>query len=106
MSQDDEDVTESEWRETFRQRLIALRGARTQETMARLLGISRDRYAKYEIKGKPRMMSPRLMPKLADICGIDLRELIEGQQEEAKNSVTEPAKQPIVRRKSSVRKAG
>lgn len=84
MSESTEDITETEWREGFRQRLIMARKPRTQETMARLLGISRDQYSKYELKDQPRMMSPRLLPKFADICGVDLRDLIEGPAEPAK----------------------
>lgn len=77
MSQEDETVAESAWREAFRDRLRAAQGARTQETMAELLGISRDAYSKY-VGGRKSMMPVRLLPRFAKICGVDLLELIEG----------------------------
>jgi transcriptional regulator with XRE-family HTH domain len=73
----DDQEAESAWREGFRQRIIAARGIRTQETMAELLGIKTNTYGKYE-GGRKSMMPTRLLPKFAKICGVDLVELIEG----------------------------
>lgn len=79
----DEDLAESQWREEFRQRIIAARGKRTQAVMAELLGILTNTYGKYEAPGRKSMMPVRLLPRFAKICGITLEELIEGPKEPA-----------------------
>jgi len=76
---ENENATEAEWREGFRQRLRDAQGGRTQETMARLLGISRDAYSKY-VGGRKSAMPIRLLPKFAAICDVSLEWLIEGRE--------------------------
>jgi transcriptional regulator with XRE-family HTH domain len=95
----DDREAESAWREGFRMRIIAARGARTQETMAELLGIKTNTYGKYE-GGRKSVMPVRLLPKFAKICGVDLVELIEGPKK-AKPQATQPEPVPI--RKKRVR---
>jgi hypothetical protein len=77
MALDLESIAESEWREGFRERLRQAQGGRTQETMAKLLGISRDAYAKY-VGGRKSVMPVRLIPKFCAICDVSLDWLIEG----------------------------
>ena len=88
MSKNDEAIAESEWREAFRQRVRQAQGNRTQETMAKLLGISRDSYAKY-VGARGSVMSPRLLLNFCKICDVSIEWLIEGS--EAKTS-ERPAK--------------
>lgn len=79
MSKNDDATAESVWREAFRQRVRQAQGKRTQETMAKLLGISRDTYAKY-VGSRGSVMSPRLLLKFCEICDVELEWLIEGQE--------------------------
>ena len=81
MDDEDEKLAESQWREEFRQRLVAARGPRTQAVMAHLLGLRTNTYGKYE-GGRKSMMPVRLLPRFADICGVDLVELIQGPRQE------------------------
>jgi hypothetical protein len=91
MTNDDEDLAESQWREEFRQRIIAARGNRTQAVMAELLGILTNTYSKYEAPGRKSVMPVRLLPRFAKICGISLEELIEGPRESGAKSIARPA---------------
>lgn len=93
MEDDSEKLAESQWREEFRQRLIAARGRRTQAVMADLLGLRTNTYGKYE-GGRKSMMPARLLPRFAKICGVDLVELIEGPPKEKA-----PARPKIVKTK-------
>jgi hypothetical protein len=92
MDQDDEDIAESAWREEFRERLRKAQGNRTQQVMADLLGISRERYSKY-VGGRKSMMPTRLLPRFAMICDVDLLELIEGPRKEKKAVEKPPQRQ-------------
>jgi hypothetical protein len=104
MAHDDEDLAESQWREEFRQRIIAARGNRTQAVMAELLGILTNTYGKYEAPGRKSVMPVRLLPRFAKICGISLEDLIEGPKESASKQPAKPAtKVPASRAR---RKAG
>ena len=76
MSQDDEKVAESAWRDAFIQRLRAIQGNRTQDDMADLLGVSRDNYNKWVNRGSA--VPTRLLPRLAKIGGVSLDWLIDG----------------------------
>lgn len=79
MAEDTDDIAESAWREGFRQRLREAQGNRTQETMADLLGISRDRWAK--IVGSRGTSFPiRLLTKFCKICDKDLLWLLDGTE--------------------------
>ena len=93
MTQDTETIAESEWREGFRQRLRQAQGGRTQETMSRLLGISRDAYAKY-VGGRKSAMPVRLLPRFCEICDVSLEWLIEGDQAEKFAKSRKPASKP------------
>lgn len=99
MNEETEKLADSQWREEFRQRIIAARGKRTQAVMAELLGIPTNTYGKYEGSRKS-MMPTRLLPRFAKICGIDLVELIEGPRD----SVAKPAPKPTT--KAPRRKTG
>lgn len=83
MKYDEEKLAESAWREQFRARVRKAQGGRTQEKMAKLLGVSRDAYAKYVGRGS--MMPVRLLPKFCAICDVSLEWLIEGEGERAEN---------------------
>lgn len=91
----DEDEFDSAWGEAFRQRIRDIQGKRTQEQMAELLGISRDRYAKY-VGSRKSKMPIWLLPKLAAIGAITLEELISGPK-------PQPAAKspPVKKRKAS-----
>jgi DNA-binding XRE family transcriptional regulator len=96
MPKNDENVAESEWREAFRQRIRYAQGKRTQATMAKLLDISRDTYAKY-VGGRGSVMSPRLLLKFCNICDVKIEWLIEGPQpEELEKPVKTTAKPPKI----------
>jgi len=95
----DEEAAESEWREQFRQRIIAARGNRTQAVMAELLGLLTNTYGKYEAPGRKSVMPVRLLPRFAKICGVSLEELIEGSKDSARKPASQPHAKPT-RRKS------
>ena len=80
MGDDYEKLAETQWREEFRQRIIAARGNRTQADMAELLGLLTNTYGKYEAESRKSVMPVRLLPRFAKICGVDLVDLIEGQR--------------------------
>jgi DNA-binding transcriptional regulator YdaS (Cro superfamily) len=81
MAEDIESIAESAWRDGFRARLRQAQGGRTQETMARLLGTSREAYSKY-VGGRKSVMPVRLLPKFCAICDVSLIWLIEGDKAE------------------------
>jgi hypothetical protein len=89
MSEDIEDIADSEWREAFRQRLRQAQGNRTGDDMAELLCISRDAYSKYVSRGSA--MPTRLLPRFCKICAVSLEWLIEGPKVEKGQK---PAKSP------------
>jgi transcriptional regulator with XRE-family HTH domain len=100
MEDDIEKLAESQWREEFRQRLIAARGRRTQAVMAHLLGLRTNTYGKYE-GGRKSMMPVRLLPRFAQICGVDLIELIEGPAQEVEKPQPKPKAKPTTKLKPS-----
>lgn len=77
MAADDDDLAESVWREGFRQRVREAQGNRTQEQMAALLGITRDRWAKI-VGARSTAFPIRLLTKFCAICDRDLEWLIDG----------------------------
>lgn len=79
MLDDIEKIAETEWREAFRERVRKAQGGRTQSDMAKLLGISRDSYAKY-VGGRGSVMPVRLLPQFCRICDVDIDWLIEGAE--------------------------
>lgn len=79
MADNDEKIAETAWREGFRERLRQAQGGRTQENMAKLLGISRGAYSKY-VGSRKSMMPTRLLPKFCVICDVPLLWLIEGPE--------------------------
>jgi transcriptional regulator with XRE-family HTH domain len=101
MAHDDEKITESQWREEFRQRIIAARGKRTQAVMADLLGLKTNTYGKYEGRGS--MMPVRLLPRFAKICAVSLDELIEGPAKQAAKPATSPPVAHPQRRRTAQR---
>lgn len=99
MSEDYEDITETAWREAFRQRVRQIQGDRTQEDMADLLCISRDAYSKY-VGSRASAMPMRLLPKLAKIGAVSLEWLIEGPKaEKAQKSAKQPSRPAKVARR-------
>lgn len=81
MGEDFEMLTEKAWRAAFMQRLREVQGARTQQDMADLLGISRDSWNKYVNRGSE--MPIFLLPKLAKIGAVSLEWLIEGPRQKS-----------------------
>lgn len=77
MAQDVEEIAESEWREGFRQRIREAQGNRTQEQMATLLGITRERWAKI-VGARGTGFPIRLLTKFCMICDRDLVWLLDG----------------------------
>lgn len=90
MADDIDDIAETEWRDGFRQRVREAQGNRTQEQMAKLLGISRDQWAK--IVGSRGTRFPiRLLTKFCIICDRELVWLLDGPAvEKAKKSARSP----------------
>lgn len=76
------DPAEYQWRQAFKSRLKQARGARTQEDMADLLGVSRDAYSKYE-GGRDTDLPLRLLPRFCKICAISMEWLITGEESTA-----------------------
>lgn len=62
-------------------RLKQIRGSRTQETWAKVLGVERDNLAKWETRSAAFSIPPWLWAKIADTAGVDLRWLLEGEPE-------------------------
>lgn len=71
----------SDWEIAFRDRIRRIQGKRTQDDMALLLGISRDRYSKY-VGSRMSKMPIWLLPQLARIGEMSVEELIEGPKAE------------------------
>lgn len=97
MEDDQEKLAETQWREEFRQRIVAARGKRTQADMAYLLGLLTNTYGKYEAASRKSMMPVRLLPRFAKICGVDLVELIEGPRKAqalTKPKLVKPVEKP------------
>lgn len=90
MGQPDEKIAESEWREAFRQRIRQAQGKRTQEQMAKLLGISRDSWAKI-VGARGDVFPIRLLTKFCAICDVNLVELLDGPDE---GETTKPVRKP------------
>ena len=78
---DDRAIPLSDWDIAFRDRIRQIQGKRTQEDMAKLLGISRDRYSKY-VGGRKSKMPIWLLPQLARIGEMSVEDLIEGPKAE------------------------
>jgi transcriptional regulator with XRE-family HTH domain len=85
----DEAEADKEWRDKFRARLRQVRGGRTREVMADLLGVSPSAYAKWEDRGSE--MPLRLLPKIWKIGEVTPEWLLEGKEPQAK-----PAKKQAV----------
>jgi hypothetical protein len=91
MDGDDEKLAESEWREAFRQRLIAAQKPRSNADMAELLGITENRYSKY--RGSRKSQMPLwLLPKFCKITGVTLEDLILGPKQAAVEAEHKPKK--------------
>lgn len=94
MLEDAEKIAETEWREAFRERVRLAQGKRTQSDMAKLLGISRDSYAKY-VGSRGSVMPVRLVPQFCRICDVKMEWLIEGDEaDSAKKPVKMALKHP------------
>lgn len=77
MTSELEKIAESQWRDGFRERIRLAQGKRTQEQMAKLLGISREAYSKY-VGSRKSVMPTRYLSRFAAICAVDLDWLIDG----------------------------
>lgn len=93
MQNDAEKLAETAWREAFRERVRKAQGNRTQIAMAKLLGISRDSYAKY-VGGRGSVMPVRLLPQFCRICDVDIDWLIEGEETEGAKKAPKIAPKP------------
>jgi len=68
----------SAFKEKFAKRLIELRGEHTQEEVAAALGISRDRFAKYEgAASEPPLW---VLARMSDVFRVSLDFLITGTE--------------------------
>lgn len=91
MAEDIDDIAESEWREGFRERVREAQGNRTQEHMAKLLGITRDRWAKI-VGARSTGFPIRLLTKFCMICDRDLIWLLDGPPDRATKMQDKPLK--------------
>lgn len=78
----DDKEAEKEWRAKFVSRLREVRGNRTREVMADLLGVTPAAYAKWEDRGSE--MPLRLLPKIWKIGQVTPEWLLEGKEPKAK----------------------
>lgn len=97
MSQDDENIAETAWREAFCERLREVQGKRTQDQMATVLGISRDNWNKYINRGSA--VPIRLLPKIAAVGAKSLEWLIGGDKQ------PKPASKPAPNRRKTAKQA-
>lgn len=84
MAEDAEEIAESEWRDAFRARVRDAQGDRKDKDIAKLLGISHERYRKYVSGGSSRktVIPVRLLTKFCLITNRDLEWLIDGPEEQ------------------------
>ena len=68
--------TQKQFEDSLRERTRQLRGVRTQEEMAELLGVGFEAYKKYETRSP---LPQHLLPKFAMIVGCDLEYLLTGK---------------------------
>lgn len=82
MTEEAEEIAESEWRDAFRARVREAQGTRTDRAMATLLGVSHDRYRKFVSGGASRktVMPARYFIKFCLITERDLAWLIDGPE--------------------------
>jgi plasmid maintenance system antidote protein VapI len=88
MTEDDEKIAESAWRDAFIERLKKVKGSRSQADMADLLDITRDRWNKIINRGDA--VPTRLLPRLAKIGAVSLEWLIEGDKAVKVSKAREP----------------
>lgn len=73
----DNEEADKEWREQFMLRLRQVRGKRSREVMAELLGVTPAAYAKWEDRGSE--MSIRILPRIWKIGEVTPEWLLEGK---------------------------
>lgn len=76
MTEASDQIAESVWQASFRERLRTIQGKRTQEDMAELLGISRDTWNKCVNRGDT--FPIRKLPRLAKLAQMSVEELLAG----------------------------
>lgn len=105
MADDSEDITESEWREGFRARVREAQGDRKDKDMAKLLGISHERYRKYVSGGTTRktVIPVRLLTMFCLITDRDLEWLIDGTAEAAAKKQKPRKPHAAVRKRATTR---
>jgi hypothetical protein len=104
MADDDvEDIAESQWRDAFRARVREAQGDRKDKDMAKLLGITPERYRKYVGGGASRktVIPVRLLTRFCLITDRALEWLIDGPEEQI-NKQQKPRKtQPSMKRRAT-----
>jgi len=100
MAEDLEDIAETAWRDAFRARVRDAQGDRKDKDMAKLLGISPERYRKYVSGGAARktVIPPRYLTKFCLITNIELEWLLDGPEEQ---EAKKPRKSPEIRAKAT-----
>jgi CO/xanthine dehydrogenase Mo-binding subunit len=102
MADDVEDIAESQWRDAFRARVREAQGDRKDKDMAKLLGITPERYRKYVGGGAGRktVIPVRLLTRFCLITDRPLQWLIDGPEEQIKQQ--KPRKtQPSMKRRAA-----
>ncbi len=94
MAKDDFDLIESAFCAAFQKRLRDIQASRSDAGMAELLGVNVDRYKKWKNRPGSRF-PPFLLPRLANIGEMTLRELITGPDQPV---AEKPGKQKHARR--------
>ena len=84
LADDVEDIAESQWRDAFRARVREAQGDRKDKDMAKLLGITPERYRKYVSGGAGRktVIPVRLLTRFCLITDRPLEWLIDGPEEQ------------------------
>ena len=103
MADDVEDIAESQWRDAFRARVREAQGDRKDKDMAKLLGITPERYRKYVGGGASRktVIPVRLLTRFCLITDRPLEWLIDGPEKQI-NKRQKPRKtQPSMKRRAT-----
>jgi hypothetical protein len=103
MADDVEDIAESQWRDAFRARVREAQGDRKDKDMAKLLGITPERYRKYVSGGAGRktVIPVRLLTRFCLITDRPLELLIDGPEEQISKQQKPRKTQPSPKRRAT-----
>jgi len=101
MADDVEDIAESQWRDAFRARVREAQGDRKDKDMAKLLGITPERYRKYVSGGAGRKTVIPVRLLFCLITDRPLEWLIDGPEEQSSKQQKPRKTQPSPKRRAT-----